>query len=1076
MSEQVLSVRLRAVVDGYQRAMDEAGRSTERMATRAERITAVGDRATEAGGKLTRGLTLPIAGIGAAALLTAGNFEAGMREVQALTGGTASEMEMLQGQAMKMGAETQFSANQAADAMSQLVKGGFDVRQTYEALPGVMQLAAAATIDIASAADIATNVLSGFGLEVEDLAKVNDYLSQTANSSDTDVRELGEAFKYVGPVARGAGLSLEETTAVMGLMAENGIRGSMAGTALRGSITALLNPSKQVAQVLEDLGINAVDSNGQLTSMQDVIAQLGDSGATTADIMKIFGQRAGPAMVALVSQGSDALGNFTGMLEESRGVAQNLADAKMGGLTGAIEQLKGSLETLAITLGEAGLVSFMTNLANGAVAVANGVGELPTPVQQAGLAIAGLAAASGPAIWAFGKLATLYQPVVAGMQRVIGALQGVRVQLALARMTGLSTGSALLTMFGPGAAIVVGIAALAGAMYVAKRRADEFASSHLVAADAAAILAESAGLAVEEIGAAGEEAGAAAVGVDDFRRANQDVIKTLKELEDSAQQRAYLVEIGYSMVQRGVSPDDAFDQVQKLADMAGVELKVDLTVGDITGFESQVEAIRTRVQGILDSGGLDYSNMTDEVEANLNSIAQAAGDAWETDNVAGFVQILGESEAALKGNSIEIGYLVDQAMGELGEGFGFSTRNAGDLRDVLEQLASGATGATIQQEDLAQRLLDAATASGEFSEEALIAAAAAEASGTSASDYGDKVAGAEGPVDDATGAIGELEGALDDQAQAAEDAQQALEDYLDSLRGSVDPFFAMASALQGNQEAQFDLIAAQNEYNDAVAEHGPNSLAATEARWRLADAQRQVAESAFDVTEASLTLKRGLDDGSISMETANLLLMQWTSQGLIGADTAQRLGQEFGLTALQAGAAAQKTQDVHGAVDELDGQSATVPINADTTQFWRSIAGINEWIQRSGFFQGTLGFLLAAPDRGRNVQPPFRAGGGRAAGGPMEPGYSYTVGEHGPETVHMFPSGGAYVDPGATLAPATATMSDSRIVSAISDLGQRLDRMESGPLFGEYHVHTEHAPQSREQLNRDAQLAKALMG
>lgn len=1159
MAEQVLSVRLRAVVDGYQKSMDAAGRSTEQMASRAERITAIGDRATETGGKLTRGLTLPIAAVGTAALLTAGNFEAGMREVQALTSGTASEMEMLQGQAMKMGADTQFSATQAADAMSQLVKGGFDVRETYAALPGVMQLAAAASIDIASAADIATNVLSGFGLEVADLAQVNDYLAQTANASDTDVRELGEAFKYVGPVAKGAGLSLAETTATLGVFAENGIRGSMAGTALRGSITALLNPSAQVAEVLSSLGINAVDASGQLTSMQDIVEQLSASGATAGQIMQIFGERAGPAMVALVSQGSEALGDFTEMVESSQGVAQNLADAKMGGLTGAVEQLKGSLETLAITMGEAGLTGFMAGLAKGATGVANAMGNMPVPIQQAGLSIAGLALVSGPAIWAFGKLATLYQPVVAGMQRIVASLQAVQVQLALARMGGMTTGSALLAMYGPGAAIVVGIAALAGAFYLAKRAADEFNATHMASAEAADALAESAGIALEELGAAGDEASGAAVGVDDFRRANQDAIGTLKQLGNVAGQRAYLVEIGYTMVQRGADPGEVLSELQRLIDAAGVEIEVPLTVGDITAFNEQIDAAEERIKRVLDMTGEDKRGGTPDkaVRAELDAIAESAGRAWETDNLAGFIQMLGESEVALGENAGQINYLTDQALKELGEGFGFSVTGADNLLDALEQVAAGGTNATNSQEILAQSIIDSAAAmEGGLTPANLAAAAALQTGGVKASDYGDKVAAAGDAAGDAAGGVDDLTGELDDNQAAAEDAADALKGYIDSLTSSITGFFDLSSALRDNESAQFDLIAAQEDLRDLQAGMDPDAMAdglreiedaarsvedayrsledatrgvedaqidladinedlaeleadmagvtpgtkehdegldkikdqkrkqrdavrgvddaqrreqdavrgvadaqrdaadaqrslaeakadaipttqeLAEANQKVADAQQRVAETGLAVLSASILLKAGLDNGSISMETANLLLMQFVAQGLITSDTAKQLAADFGLTALQAGSVAGETQRAHGEISGLDGQRAQVVIGADATEFWKQVAGIEQWQQRYGFFRGSIGALLNAPNQTQNLQPPFQFGGGRAGGGPMEAGYSYTVGENGPETVHMFPSGGAHVDPGATVAPFTASMNDSRIV-------ERLERLES---------------------------------
>lgn len=771
MSERTLTVRLRAIVDGYERAMSSAAQSTDDFAARAEKVTGIGKRAEDTGKRMTTGLTLPIAAVGTAALFTAGNFEASMREVQALTGATAGEMAMLEAQATRMGAETQFAASDAADALGQLVKGGFNVQQAYDALPGVMQLAAAATIDIASAADIATNVLSGYGLEVRDLATVNDLLAQTANASDTDVRELGEAFKYVGPVARGAGLELNETTAILGLFAENGIRGSMAGTALRGAITGLISPTGPAAAILERLGISAVDASGQLLPMTDILDQLAESGATTADIMAVFGDRAGPAMVALLASGSESLSQFTKMLDESGGVAQNLADAKMGGLNGSIEQLLGSLETLAIAVGDSGALNFVTALASGGAELANAMSGVPGPVLGGAVAIAAIAAASGPAIWAFGKMTQLYRPVVAGAQDVILKLMLMGEQFQLARAAGTSTAGALGAAFGPQAAIIAGLLLLGGLLVYARREVENYRRSHLDASSSAVELADAAGIATTKIGELNDETARGSISTDDWRKTVEDTIISLRSLGSEDLQQARLVEIGYQMVLRGATPDEAISEVKKLALAAGVEVPVDLDVSNVSDFENQVAAAVSRAKiaadKIAELGSSDVT-MTRDIETELDGIARAAADAWQTDNIAGFVQILGAAGVEVGNNADAMNYLVDQAL-RYSDVAGLSMAQAEDLAGALSQLSGDASGATDDQKDLVDSIIETARGmKGGLTPANIAAAAAMKTAGYQATEFGSKARSAEGDTTGLAGAVDGAGGAMDDGAQSAE--------------------------------------------------------------------------------------------------------------------------------------------------------------------------------------------------------------------------------------------------------------------------------------------------------------------
>ena len=279
-------------------------------------------------------------------------FQEALNNVAAVSGATSAEMGSLRQIALDMGASTKFSAQEAAEAQSFLAMAGLSVRETMDALPGTLQLAAAGNLDLAEAADIATNVMSGYGLAVADLARVNDVIATTAASANTNVQQVGVAMSYAAPVASAAGLSFEEASAAVGMLSNAGIQADMAGTSLRGMLTKLLNPSNAAAGALDRLGVTAFDSSGKMRPFADIVADFGAAGLSAGDAMEIFGQRAGPGMLALVSQGAPALRDLTANLNDSEGAAQRMADTQQMGLVGAMTQLKSAAGNLLIVLGE----------------------------------------------------------------------------------------------------------------------------------------------------------------------------------------------------------------------------------------------------------------------------------------------------------------------------------------------------------------------------------------------------------------------------------------------------------------------------------------------------------------------------------------------------------------------------------------------------------------------------------------------------------------------------------------------------------------------------------------------------
>lgn len=334
-------------LDSFEGAAADAAREFSKLDAKLQKAT--GAASFQTGLKVAAAAAT--AAIGASVLAFA-EFERGMTRVGAVTGSLGTPaMNDLNNAAQQLAQTTEFTARQVADAMGFMGQAGFTANQIMAATPGVLQLASAAMIDVAKAADITTNVVSGYGLAISDIGRANDVLIATMTNTNTDLVQLGQAFKFVGPVAKAAGLEFEEVSASIGLLGNAGLQATLAGTGLRGSITRLINPTKQQAELMRDLGLQSLVSGGKIKSLQSVIAQLEKSGANGAQIMALFGQRAGPAMQVLVDQGASSLATLQGVLENAGGTAESIAQAQLNTLSGQLNILKSVTEGAAIEVG-----------------------------------------------------------------------------------------------------------------------------------------------------------------------------------------------------------------------------------------------------------------------------------------------------------------------------------------------------------------------------------------------------------------------------------------------------------------------------------------------------------------------------------------------------------------------------------------------------------------------------------------------------------------------------------------------------------------------------------------------------
>lgn len=299
------------------------------------------------------------------------DFDDKIRQAGAVSNATAQEMVLLRDKAKEMGETTRFKASEAAEGLLYLGMAGFTVTQQLAALPDVLKLASAGTMDLGTSSDIVTNILTGYGMSVDDLNDVGNKLVATFTGSNTSLMELGYAFSYAGPVAKSAGQDFDETATILGLFANAGFKGERGGTALRGALSRLIRPTRLVKEAMADLQWEAVGANGKIKPMTQVIAELKEKmvgmkdAERAATIVKLFGIEAGPAMAAAIGTSADEIERLKNKIVESGGELDRVAGEMEDGIGGKLRELGAAWEGVQIAMGEAmeeGDIDFITTL------------------------------------------------------------------------------------------------------------------------------------------------------------------------------------------------------------------------------------------------------------------------------------------------------------------------------------------------------------------------------------------------------------------------------------------------------------------------------------------------------------------------------------------------------------------------------------------------------------------------------------------------------------------------------------------------------------------------------------------
>ena len=288
------------------------------------------------------------------------NFQAQMSTVQAISGASAESMKDLTAKAKEMGATTQFSATEAGQAMQYMAMAGWENQQMIDGIGGVMNLAGASGESLARVSDIVTDALSAFGLKAGDAGHFADVLAAATSKSNTSVGLMGETFKYVAPIAGAAKYSIEDTSLAIGLMANSGIKGSEAGTALRSTITRLVQPPKAAAQALYTLGIQASRSDGSIKPLRQTLLELRGKFRNLTDAQKtqyaasIAGQEAMSGFLAIMNESDENFNKLANSVDKAKGKAEEMNKIKNDNLAGDVKSLQSAWESLQLTIMEGG--------------------------------------------------------------------------------------------------------------------------------------------------------------------------------------------------------------------------------------------------------------------------------------------------------------------------------------------------------------------------------------------------------------------------------------------------------------------------------------------------------------------------------------------------------------------------------------------------------------------------------------------------------------------------------------------------------------------------------------------------
>lgn len=418
-----------AELNSMKSALHDIPNGIEQMGTA---MQSAGEKLSAMGDKLMP-ISAAAAALGVVAVKTTADFDSSMSKVSAISGATGKDFDALRQKAREMGAETKFSASEAADAFTYMAMAGWKTEEMMQGIDGIMSLSAADGLDLATTSDIVTDSLSAFGLTAKDSAHFADVLAAASTNANTNVSMMGETFKYAAPVAGALGFSVEDVATAVGLMANAGIKGSQAGTALRGWLTRMAKPTKESAAAMDFLDIEIQNADGSMKDLSEIIRYTKLQFDTLNEAEKaqyaamLAGQNGMSGLLAIMNASEDDIAKLSKAIKSANGTAKDMAETMQDNLNGQLTILKSQLSEAAISIGDA-LIPKIREATSVVQAATDWFNNLSDEEKQ--LAInAGIAtAAAAPLLKVLGGFLTVSGKAVesiGGMVKAIGEMGGV---------------------------------------------------------------------------------------------------------------------------------------------------------------------------------------------------------------------------------------------------------------------------------------------------------------------------------------------------------------------------------------------------------------------------------------------------------------------------------------------------------------------------------------------------------------------------------------------------------------------------------------------------------------------------
>ena len=440
----------------------------------AAKMEMYGQKATAAGNSL-RGLTIATGLLGGMAVRTTAEFDSSMSKVQAVSGATGGEFDLLRDKAREMGSKTKFSASEAAEAMNYMAMAGWKTKDMLSGIDGIMNLAAASGEDLATTSDIVTDGLTALGYSAKDAGRMADVMAAASSNANTNVSMMGETFKYAAAVAGSMGYSMEDVALATGLMANAGIKGSQAGTALRSTISRMAAPTKQVSAAMKSIGVEMTNADGTARPFRDVMVDLRKGMADLSETEKtqiastIAGKNAMSGFLSIINASDSDFNKLADAIDNSDGAALKMAETMQDNLGGQVTILKSQMQELAISVGDT-LVPMAKKAVKAAQNLTNWFNNLSAGGKDAAVKIGLMAGAAGPLLLATGGMAKAFS----GSVKAIASAKG-----AIAAMTVVEGEATVATkLLSAAQKAVPWVAAAAGAALIAKAMVDTYKSTH----------------------------------------------------------------------------------------------------------------------------------------------------------------------------------------------------------------------------------------------------------------------------------------------------------------------------------------------------------------------------------------------------------------------------------------------------------------------------------------------------------------------------------------------------------------------------------------------------------------------